>query len=53
MSNDRLASQLADLRRRTAECLARLSDPRAINPIYVFAAGLSVMLPLWLLFLNR
>jgi hypothetical protein len=31
----------------------RLSDPRLINPIYVFAGGLSVVIPIWLLFFNR
>jgi len=39
---------------RRAESLARrLSDPRAINPIWVFAGGLSVVVPVWLLFFNR
>jgi hypothetical protein len=28
-------------------------DARAINPIYVFAAGLAVLIPVWLLFLNK
>jgi hypothetical protein len=31
----------------------RLSDPRLINPIYIFAGGLSVVIPIWLLFFNR
>jgi hypothetical protein len=31
----------------------RLSDPRRINPIWVFAGGLSVVLPIWLIFFNH
>ena len=39
---------------RWMESLARrLSDPRKINPFYVFAGGLSVVIPVWLLFFNR
>jgi hypothetical protein len=39
---------------RLAESLARrLRDPRMINPIWVFAGGLSVVVPVWLLFFNR
>ena len=45
--------QLGDLWRRGAAEVARLRDPRLINPIYVFAAGLSVVVPIWLIFLNR
>ena len=30
----------------------RLRDPRRINPLYVFAGGLTVLLPIWLLFLS-
>lgn len=32
--------------------LRRLNDPRTINPFYVFAGGLSVVVPIWLLFLK-
>jgi hypothetical protein len=42
--------QLAEPLRRAASALR---DPRRINPIYVFAAGLTVVLPIWLIFLNR
>lgn len=40
-------------RRRLGALERRLADPRAINPIYVFAVGLSVLLPVWLLFLKN
>jgi hypothetical protein len=41
-------------RSRLAESLARrLSDPRLINPIWVFAGGLTVVIPIWLLFFYR
>ena len=44
---------LARLARHVGSRLAvTLSDPRRVNPIYVFAVGLSVMLPIWLLFLR-
>ena len=49
----RAPDQLADLLRQAAARLARLRDPRQINPAYVFAAGLSVVVPIWLLFLNH
>ena len=41
------------LRRQAARSLAALRDPRQVNPIIVFAAGLTVVVPIWLLFLNR
>jgi hypothetical protein len=28
----------------------RLSDPRRIHPMYIFGGGLSVLIPIWLLF---
>lgn len=34
-------------------CRGVTLDARAINPIYVFAAGLAVLIPVWLLFLNK
>jgi hypothetical protein len=43
----------ASLVRNLAQSLVRMRDPRMINPIYVFAAGLTVVVPIWLLFLNR
>lgn len=30
----------------------RLDDPRAVNPAYVFLAGLGVILPVWYLLLR-
>jgi hypothetical protein len=39
--------------RLTEKLARRLSDPRAINPIWVFAGGLSVVVPVWLLFFNH
>ena len=39
--------------RLTEKLGRRLSDPRRINPIWVFAGGLSVVIPIWLLFFNR
>ncbi|HUA51612.1 MAG TPA: hypothetical protein VMB81_05580 [Candidatus Sulfotelmatobacter sp.] len=44
-----LHDQLQELPAR----LARLRDPRLINPAYVFAAGLGVLVPIWLIFLNH
>lgn len=38
--------------RRLRALLRRLKDPRAINPIYVFAGGLTLVVPIWLLFLK-
>jgi hypothetical protein len=50
----KVPDQLVDLLRHArADLGRRLRDPRTINPIYVFAAGLSVVVPIWLLFLNR
>ena len=49
----RIATRLAALTRRAgSELYRRVRDPRRINPFYVFAAGLVVLLPIWLLFLN-
>ncbi len=44
---------LTTLRHQATDQLVRMRDPRLINPLYVFAGGLSVLLPIWLLFLNR
>jgi hypothetical protein len=41
------------LLRHAATVRRRLHDPRTINPFWVFAGGLSVVVPIWLLFLNR
>ncbi len=46
----RLSDQFATLLRHGT---ARLRDPRQINPMVVFAGGLSVLLPIWFLFLNH
>ena len=40
------------LLRHAATVRRRLHDPRTINPIWVFAGGLTVLVPIWLLFLN-
>jgi hypothetical protein len=47
------ASLVRNWARNLAQNLIRMRDPRTINPIYVFAAGLTVVVPIWLLFLNR
>jgi hypothetical protein len=47
-----VSTRLEAFRRALATARRRLRDPRAINPIYVFAGGLTVLLPIWLLFLN-
>jgi hypothetical protein len=44
---------LMKLRHQATDQLVRMRDPRLINPMYVFAGGLSVLVPIWLLFLNR
>lgn len=41
---------LARIMRRLATAVR---DPRRVNPAYVFAGGLTVVVPIWLLFLNR
>jgi hypothetical protein len=41
------------IRRVAAARLRALRDPRQVNPIVVFAAGLTVVVPIWLLFLNH
>jgi hypothetical protein len=28
----------------------RLSDPRRIHPLYIFGGGLTLVIPIWLLF---
>jgi hypothetical protein len=33
-----------------ASLVERLSDPRRIHPLYIFGGGLSVVIPVWLLF---
>jgi len=48
-----LRDRLRAGRQRVSVYLARLRDPRMINPAYVFAAGLGVMVPIWLIFLNH
>jgi hypothetical protein len=48
-----LRDRLRAGRPRVSSYLARLRDPRMINPAYVFAAGLGVMVPIWLIFLNH
>ena len=49
----RLHSRIRAGRQQLPTHLARLRDPRMINPIYVFAAGLGVVVPIWLIFLNH
>ena len=49
-----IAPALARVARQVRERLAiALRDPRRVNPIYVFAGGLTVVVPIWLLFLNH
>ena len=48
-----VAAALARVRRAAAARLRALRDPRRVNPIVVFAAGLTVVVPIWLLFLNH
>jgi len=36
--------------RAMARLVERLSDPRRIHPLYIFGGGLSVVIPIWLLF---
>lgn len=47
-----MSTRLEAFRRALAALRRRLRDPRRINPFYVFAGGLTVLLPIWLLFLN-
>jgi hypothetical protein len=48
----RVSTRLQTLLRRLAALRRRLRDPRTINPFYVFAGGLTVVVPIWLLFLK-
>jgi len=48
-----VSTRLESLLRHVATVRRRLRDPRMINPIWVFAGGLSLVVPIWLLFLNR
>jgi hypothetical protein len=47
-----LRGALIRARRRLGALERRLADPRAINPLYVFGVGLTVLLPIWFLFLK-
>ena len=47
-----MSTRRESLLRHATTVRRRLRDPRMINPLWIFGGGLSVVVPIWLLFLN-